>query len=183
MRKDFWCLLRDWLQDFEKDWLRPFRILKTGSWGSKCTSGAQAKIYLKFPSSPKMCFFFLLLSFAYPSFMNKNDVKSETARLPVHLQTDVCIFRIWFKEVEPTSMICDITNGLAANSAAAHCKDKQNVNTWLTYFGGGMYNWETFRSEHWKVQNEKGCVQSKSDAAVKAGRDEWRLCCGVVPRN
>lgn len=32
-------------------------------------------------------------------------------------------------------MICDITNGLAANSAAAHCKDKQNVNTWLTYFG------------------------------------------------
>lgn len=115
--------------------------------------------------------------------MNKNAVKSESARVPLHQQTDVCILRIWFEGVEPGSMICDITNGLAADSAAAHCKDKQNVNTWLVYFGGGMYNWETFRSEHSKFQNEEGCVQSKSDAAVKAGTDVWRLCCGVVPHN
>lgn len=96
-----------------------------------------SKNIFKVPFQSKNVFFsFLLLLHACLSFMNKNAVKSDTARLPLHPQTGVCIFRISFKEVEPTSTICDITNGLAANSAAAHCKDKQNVNTWLTYFGG-----------------------------------------------
>lgn len=68
--KGFYSLLRDWLQESEKDWLWPLRILKTGSRRSQCTS---EKINSKFSCSQKSEFLFVALV-ARLEFMVKTDL-------------------------------------------------------------------------------------------------------------